>query len=257
MYDLEGINKVASDTQRSMELSESAKDYFNEVIPTAEEWNSMSESEKTETWNLIESRMQEVCDLSGVLEADVAKHIPQYIFGEVEYVELPFCDEEEYFTRGEWAVKEFWERDPYRDISYSDADVNLRQYMIEDFYDSFSEFSGNNPQLTFKDMESNEMGAYNPENNTITLNSKLLRMDNPDELMSTILHESRHAHQQYAVDHPDKVSVSEETIAEWKENMDYYIRPEWDFEAYINQPIENDADKFAENVIQGGYSYLS
>ena len=72
MYDLEGINKVASGTQRYMELSESAKDYFNEVIPTAEEWSSMSESEKIETWNLIESRMQEVCDLSGVREADVA-----------------------------------------------------------------------------------------------------------------------------------------------------------------------------------------
>ena len=66
MCDLEGINKVASDTQRNVELSESAKDYFTEVIPTAKEWSSMSESEKTETRNLIESRMQEVCDLSGV-----------------------------------------------------------------------------------------------------------------------------------------------------------------------------------------------
>lgn len=257
MYDLEGINKVASETQRSLELSESAKDYFNEVIPTTEEWNQMSDSEKSEAWQLVESRMQEVCELTGVREADVAKHIPQYIFREVECAELPFCDEEEYFTRSEWAVKDFWERDPYRDIPYSDADIYLREAYMEDFYESYSEFSGNNPELTFKDMESNKMGAYNPENNTITLNSKLLRAENPEELMSTILHESRHAYQQYAVDHPDRVSVSEETIAEWKENMEYYIRPEWDFEAYVNQPIEADADKFAENAIQAGYSYLS
>lgn len=257
MYDLEGINKVASETQRSLELSESAKDYFNEVIPTAEEWNLMSDSEKSDAWQLVESRMQEVCELTGVREADVAKHIPQYIFGKIEYKELPFCDEQEYINRCEWAVQEFLEREEYRDIPYFDADSKLRAAYIEDFYDKFSEFSGYNSKLVFQDTGHKNMGAYNPENNTITLNSRLLRIDNPEELMKTVLHESRHAYQQYAVDYPDRVTVSEGTIEEWKENMANYIPPGLDFEGYVNQPIEVDAECFANNAFNKGYSYLT
>lgn len=257
MYDLEGIGKATSETQRNLELSESSRDYFNEVIPTQEEWMNLSETEKSESWQLIESRMKEICDLTGTREADVAKHIPQYIFGEVECTELPFCDEEEYFTRSEWAVKEFLEREEYRDIPYFDADSKLRAAYIEDFYDKFSEFSGYNSKLVFKDTGPKNMGAYNSENNTITLNSRLLKIDNPEELMKTVLHESRHAYQQYAVDYPDRVTVSEGTIEEWKENMANYIPPGLDFEGYVNQPIEVDAEYFANSTFNKGYSYLT
>ena len=46
MFDLEGVNNITSDIQRSRELSESARDYFNEIIPTVEEWRQMSALEK-------------------------------------------------------------------------------------------------------------------------------------------------------------------------------------------------------------------
>ena len=260
MYDLEGINKVTSETQRSMELSESAKDYFNEVIPTAEEWNSMSESEKAETQGLIVSRMQEICDLTGVREADVAKHIPQYVFSinsSLEHKELMFCDEEEYSNRSEWAVQEFYENDKYRDIPYAEADIRLRAAYMEDFYDKFSEFSGYNSKLVFENKPYGNWGAYNPENNTISVNEKLLYYEDPEELMKTILHESRHAYQQYAVDYPDKVTVPEETIDLWRENMDNYISPELDYEEYVNQPIEVDANSYAEDIFNKGYSNVA
>lgn len=257
MYDLEGINKLVSETQRNIELSDSVRDYFNEIIPKAEDWNAMSESEKRDTWQIIESRMYEISDLANVCEADVAKLLPYYINKELEHCELPFCDEEEYFTRSEWAVKEFYKNETYRDIPYSDANVKLRAAYMEDFYDSFSEFSGNKPSMSFREMQVGNMGAYNPETNTITLNSRLLETENPNELMNTILHESRHAYQYYAIEYPDKVTVSEETIAEWKDNFEYYIRPEWDFEAYVSQPVEADANDFANKVMSGGYSYLA
>lgn len=101
------------------------------------------------------------------------------------------------------------------------------------------------------------MGAYNPENNTITLNRDLLEKESPEKLMSTILHEARHAYQHYAIEHLDWVNVSAETIAEWKENFDYYIRPEYDFNAYVNQPVEVDADCFADMAMYAGCSLLT
>ena len=257
MYDLEGINKAASETQRNMELSESAKDYFNEVIPTAEEWNIMSESEKGDTWNLIESRMLEICDFSGVREADVAKLIPNYIYSKIELCEFPFCSDAEFFEKSKITVRNFWEKDKYRDIPYADADFKLRATYMKEFYNSFSELTGARPNLSFCKMGPRNMGAYNPVNNTITLNRDLLKKENPDKLMSTILHEARHAYQHYSVEHPDRVSVNAETIAEWKENFDYYIRPEYDFNAYVNQPVEVDADCFANLAMYAGCSLLA
>lgn len=257
MYDLEGINSAKSETLRNVELSESTRDYFKEVIPGEEEWKQMSDSEKGSSLHLIESRIQEVCELTGIREADVSKHIPQYIFGRVEHTELPYCDEDEYSTRSVWAVNEFWENEKYRETPYVYADLDLRTAYMEDFYDNFAEFSGYNSKLVFRDLDPRNMGAYNPEDNTITLNSRLLWQDNPEELMKTVLHESRHVYQQYAVDHPDKVSVSEEKLSIWQENVDNYIPAEFDYEEYVNQPIEVDAEEYANKVYNTGCSYLT
>lgn len=257
MFDLEGINNITSDIQRSRELSESARDYFNEVIPTAEEWRQMSAPEKNEAWQVIESRMQEICNLANVRVADVSKHIPDYICMEAENCEFPFCSDAEFFEKGKIAVKDFWEKDELRDIPYADADIKLRATYMKEFYNSFSELTGTRLYLSFTKMGPRNMGAYNPENNTITLNRDLLEKENPDKLMSTILHEARHAYQHFAVEHPDRVTVSAETIAEWKENYDYYIHPEYDFNAYVNQPVEVDADCFADLAMYAGYSLLA
>lgn len=220
----------------------------------------MSDSERNEACELIIVRMQEVCNLSGLREADVAKHIPQYVFDNtisLEHKELMFCDEEEYSNRSEWAVQEFYETDKFRDVPYAEADINLRAAYMEDFYDKFSEFSGYNSKLVFENKPYANWGAYNPETNTISLNEKLLYYEDPERLMKTILHESRHAYQQYAVDHPDRVTVPEGTIDLWRENMDNYIPPELDFEEYVNQPIEVDADSYAENTFGKGYSNVA
>lgn len=263
MYDLEGINGAASDSPRNKELSEVGRDYFKEVIPTETDWNGMSEAEKANAWNLIESRMQEVGDMTGVCEAEIAKHIPQYIFEETlafeesPKAEFPYCDLEELASRSEFAVSDFWGSDPYRDIPYADADVNLREDYMEDFYDNYSEFTGCNARLVFEKLPIGECGSYNDRTNVITLNSRLLENSNPEEAMKTILHESRHAFQHYAIEHPDRVSVDMDTISVWKENDEYYIRPEWDFEAYVNQPLEVDAEEFAQKSYNVGVSYIS
>lgn len=251
---LEGVSDISSIKPQNLELSNIQREYIAEIIPDKEAWEGMSAMEKAETMDILEGRMNEIREATGIYDLNFESSLPAYI---LERAELPYCDMIEFEDRGTLAVKEFFERDSFREIPYAEAGPELRSEYMKDFYANYSEFSGKNPPLEFKEMSPANMGAYNTETNTITLNSRLLITENPQELMDTILHESRHAFQQYAVENPDRVSVDRETVALWKDNMDYYIRPEWDYEAYKNQPIEADADKFAENTMKAGLSFIA
>lgn len=252
--DMEGVCDTSSIKTQNLELSETHRNYLSEIFPKAETWDEMSAVDKMEIQNLFELRKEEIIEATGCYDADLTPMLPEYLFEEFNY---PFCDEMEFTHKSEFAVKEFYENDSYRDVPYADANIELRAEYIKDFYANYSDASGYNPPLEFKEMPPNNMGAYNPETNTITLNSRLLENDNPQTAMETILHESRHAFQQYAVDHPWRVTVDPNTIAIWEDNFNYYIRPEWDFEAYKKQPLEADANSYAENVINAGLSYIS
>lgn len=254
LEDMEGVKGTSSIKPQSIELSNVQSEYLTEVIPCVDTWKGMSAIEKIDSLKLIEGRIDEIRDISNNYEIDFASQLPEYM---LEEYRKPFCDIVEFEDRSTFAVKEFFERDSCRDIPYATADMELRAEYMKDFYANYSEFSGYNPTLEFKEMPSNNMGAYNPETNTITLNSRLLENDNPYTTMETILHESRHAFQQYAVDHPWRVRVDSNTIAIWEDNLNYYIRPEWDFEAYEKQPIEADANSYAANVMNAGISQIS
>ena len=254
LKDMEGVQDTSSIKPQNLELSDTYKSYLSEIFPTKEIWNEMSAVDKMDIQHLFELRKDEIIEATGFSDVNFAPTLPEYLFEEFKY---PFCDEMEFTHKSEFAVKEFYENDSCREIPYSDADIEQRAEYIRDFYANYSDASGYNPPLEFKEMPSNNMGAYNPETNTITLNSKLLENDNPQTTMETILHESRHAFQQYAVDHPWRVTVDSNTIATWEDNFNYYIRPEWDFEAYEKQPLEADANSYAENVMNNGTSYIS
>lgn len=254
LKDMEGVQDSPSVKTQDLELSDIHRDYLSEIFPKAETWKEMSAVEKMDMQHLFELRKEEIIEATGCFDADLIPMLPKYLFEEFKY---PFCDEMEFTNKSESAVKEFFENDSCRDIPYAAADIELRAEYIKDFYANYSDASGYNPTLEFKEMPPNNMGAYNSETNTITLNSRLLENDNPQTTMETILHESRHAFQQYAVDHPWRVNVDYNTIATWEDNFNYYIRPEWDFEAYEKQPLEADANLYAEKVMNNGISYIS
>lgn len=88
-------------------------------------------------------------------------------------------------------------------------------------------------------------GFYNPENNTVIINSRFL--SNPIELVDTIAHEMRHAYQ-----HMRSNILETREDALYKVNYENYISPEplsdggWQlFTDYYNQYVEVDARTFA------------
>lgn len=142
------------------------------------------------------------------------------------------------------------------DQDFAEKGLEGRCEIALDFYESVKEVMGIDAELCFANMPENVCGGYNSETNRIELNSKYLENPNCKELQNTILHESRHAFQQKCIDNPDTVTVKENIIDVWKDNMKNYISPEFDFEAYENQEIEKDANYFADSVMRKGEEYL-
>lgn len=160
-----------------------------------------------------------------------------------------FCDIDEFGEQTSWSLENFWTSDSSRDFPYEFATIDQREGYMKEFYDNFSEFSGYSNNLNFReDMPFCDLGAFNPETKHIDLNARLLSDSDPYEVMTTIMHESRHAFQDFAINHPDRVNVDDNTIAQWSYNFAHYINPEFDFEAYLNQPIEADANNFADMI---------
>lgn len=90
-------------------------------------------------------------------------------------------------------------------------------------------------------------------NSTLTLNSQCLSdssMSEYFESLDTVIHEGRHAYQNYNLEQREVNSDSYST-SEWRQNMeDGYKSPEiYGFRAYWTQPVEVDARAFAQDVL--------
>ena len=72
-----------------------------------------------------------------------------------------------------------------------------------------------------------------------------------DEFVNTIVHEGRHAYQDYAIQNPGFVS-DEGTVNSWADNRvpgHYLFAEDYGQEIYMAQPLEADAWRYADRVI--------
>ncbi len=172
---------------------------------------------------------------------------------EYVYETYEFCDEQFLEDCTTSAVQEFFEADEYRHPPYVEASMEQRAQYLMEFHDNFSKQTGYANNLHFVNgMAPEDCGAFNPDTKRININANLLKDDNAKEIMDTIMHESRHAYQDFAITHPELVSVDMETIRSWEYNINHYISPEFDIEAYNYQPVEADANDFAERMYYEG-----
>lgn len=101
-------------------------------------------------------------------------------------------------------------------------------------------------------------GSYSHGSESVYINGYIIdnySAERSYELMTTVVHELRHAYQHAAVDNPADYQVSQETIDRWSESFDNYrntsgfeaegMSPDEAYEAYRNQDVEVDARWFA------------
>ncbi len=147
-------------------------------------------------------------------------------------------------------VKDFYGKE--LDLTFADNGLEGRCKIASDFYKDVKQSMGIDAELSFVSKSPNDLGGYNPRTNCIELNSNYLEKSDCEDLLNTILHESRHAFQGKCIKSPDSVTVKNNVIDVWKDNFQNYISPCHDFEAYENQEIEKDANYYADSVMKKG-----
>lgn len=95
-------------------------------------------------------------------------------------------------------------------------------------------------------MKPNQMGYF--DGKSLHLNTSLLKSEQIQETINTIIHEGRHAYQRYAIDHPG-FHPDANQVRDWRTNFRNYLDPEmFGYELYRNQQVEKDAFDYADAI---------
>lgn len=100
--------------------------------------------------------------------------------------------------------------------------------------------------------EAGTMGCYVSDERRIVLNAMFLsHLEAPkltEHMVYTILHELKHARQYAAIEDNSIYGYGQDVLDIWRYNLAYYIRPEECDEAYRKQPVEVDAEGWANLI---------
>lgn len=139
--------------------------------------------------------------------------------------------------------------------TWANLDLNERVAALQSVEDQLANIQERPsvPVIPFE-LPPDNFGGWDGE--SIKINIDHLTGDQPvAENVDTVLHEGRHAYQDYLMEHPDTVK-DPSVIETWRENIkpENYISSEFDPEGYRHQPIEEDAWSYAAAIREGIYN---
>ncbi len=240
--DYEGL----SDT-RGVEGTQSASrnqlDYVEEIVPL-------------DNPTLLVERIDELSDANPPKAIDADKSIAEVIEPMKDsipniYLEAPSDSMQIEQISSRMEDIEGLEFNEWKELAFEDR-VNVLQKLEDNIADIAHRPSC---QIFVQDMPEGQMGYFDPESKTITVNSKYIQSNDFSdykENLDTIVHEGRHAYQNYNVTEREIHSRSGE-VTNWKRNENewgYQCAELFGFEAYEMQPVEADARAFAEDVLK-------
>ena len=161
-------------------------------------------------------------------------------------------------------IEEILKEERFSKKAWKNADINERKAIMEEYTIRVAQTLGlPDIPIHFLSFEPDNgeiiNGFYSSKFDSITINEWIIDNKSANQsykLMSTVVHELRHAYQHAAVNNPEQFVVTEETINSWQENINNY-KTSTDFQAegmgawkayqaYRNQTIEKDARSFAK-----------
>ena len=169
------------------------------------------------------------------------------------------------YMRGQ--INQILKRDRFSESTWKKASVEERKAILNEYLQEVAAVLGlsiGKINFTYKKGRTENgviyynMGSYSDTLNRVSINQWVLENPSIDsyELMSTIVHEMRHAYQHAACENPENFNVSRETIEQWQESFDHYrstseyardygMTQSEAYRAYRNQAVERDARSFA------------
>lgn len=238
--DLEGINQAVEHAEEvNNALSPRQAAYINECV-------------EGENPSALIDRIDELSSYQppkGVDHNPAVADIIDPVIGQIEskYLEAPgdieqICQVSDCLSSVEELKYDNWIELPLDD----------RKDILQEMECRIAEIEHREPcQLNFREMEEGNYGAFSPDFKDITINSRYVESDSFQdykEMLDTLLHEGRHAYQDYNVV-TREVHGDTNITNEWSYNLDNYVSPNWDFQAYYTQPVEQDAREFADDVL--------
>lgn len=263
---IEILSKKIENCNSSFELSDSQLTYLKELDVPSNKWESMSTSEQNSLVSRISKRLEEL----GIRRKDLIEDTISKIFSPKII--------ESYYDRIETAPHDIEQIEQVSDVM-----SNMKELKIENWENlSLQERLNSLNKLEYRISEIEcrpscpvylenmgaiyiedgqvygRLGGFNPETKDISLNSEMIKSNNPialRETLDTIIHEGRHAYQDYNVNECEVHPRHAEVIS-WAETME---GGKWGYcgdtssllgqRLYEQQSIEIDARNFAADVL--------
>lgn len=238
---LEGTDIQEGTSDSSKEISTAEEEYIKEVVDYPESLVSrIDEFSTTFPPKAIDSD-KAISDIIGSAKENIE---PMYLEAPSDTVQIEQISDSLQDTEGleysEWKEISIEERcESLQAAEYKIADIEHRPAC----------------DMKFESLGSGTYGYFNPTDKTITINSDYINSDSYadyKETLDTLIHEGRHAYQDYNLTGREVHPRSGE-LANWKYNeheVGYQDCQSCGFEAYALQPVEADARAFAEDVLK-------
>ncbi|MDA8139913.1 MAG: hypothetical protein M0036_14785 [Desulfobacteraceae bacterium] len=144
-------------------------------------------------------------------------------------------------------------------LMWQQLSLNQRVGVLQQLENDYAGRQGRGPYQIEPDHTKNvgSCGCADHRQNKIFVNAEHIRNDACLFLtVHTVLHEGRHAYQQAAIDH-DGLHPKKDEVELWRKNHSVYIpSTEKSFVLYRNQPLERDAEAYANAEMGGLYDQL-
>ncbi len=261
--DFEGLSSSKSmEGIRCESLSDAQLEYMKELKVPEEEWKEMSPLDQLDQLKSIEERFYEfspTMDIESVFEN---------IYGSEMYETFLQREEIESLFQKLEAPNDTMQIESISDILVECSELeyaNWEKLTTEEKTEVLNKLEGTIAQIecrpacpvSFRPMEEGCYGGYCEGRKDITLNENLLE-NSPSiyrELIDTIIHEGRHAYQDYNIHvqeiHPRHAEVNSwrDTWGDGKWEYKNDCRTELGLRLYEQQSIEIDARNFAADVL--------
>ena len=274
MYDLENIESVGQTLEQgaSGRLTDTQEDYLRELMPDEQSWEGMSEEQRDEAVSDILQRYGELnlpADFN--LHESIGKVFDQRIVEQYERLEAP-----QDYVQIEAVGETLANCEELRWENWQNLELSEKVEVLNDIESRIAaiEHRPPCPVRAGNDMGQLEvtsygvfghLGGYRTGSKDITLNPELLTSDNPmvyREMLDTLVHEGRHAYQDYNVN-VCEVHPRHSEVASWSETM---AGGKWGYwgdcsnelgqRLYEQQAIEIDARNFAHDVLNNWWDRI-